>query len=194
MYGLKQAAVLAYTQLIKNLAPFGYKPCPYTSGLWTHDTRKTKFCLCVDDFGIKYHTRDDAHHLLQALRKHYTISEDWTGSNYCGLTIDWEYDKGRVDISIPDYVPIALKRLQHTLPTKPQHAPHKWTQVAYGQKTQMAPVDLTPRLDKEGILYVQSCVGSFLYYARAVDPTMLVALNEIGSQQSKATQNTLAKL
>ena len=31
MYGLKQAAVLAYTHLINNLAPFGYKPCPYTS-------------------------------------------------------------------------------------------------------------------------------------------------------------------
>ena len=57
----------------------------------------------------------------------------------------------------------------------------------------MAPVDLTVRLDKDGILYVQSCVGSFLYYARAVDPTMLVALKKIGSQQSKATQNTLDK-
>ena len=49
---------------------------------------------------------------------------------------------------------------------------------------------LTERLDKDGILYVKSCVGWFIYYERAVDPTMLVTLNEIGAQQSKATQNT----
>ena len=46
MYGLKQAAILAYTQLVNNLKPFGYYPCPYTAGLWVHKTKKTKFCLC----------------------------------------------------------------------------------------------------------------------------------------------------
>ena len=57
----------------------------------------------------------------------------------------------------------------------------------------MAPVDLTARLYKDVILNVQLCVGLFLYYARVSDPTMLVTLNRIGSQQSKATQNTLDK-
>lgn len=57
----------------------------------------------------------------------------------------------------------------------------------------MATVDETPKLDKEGIRYVHSCVGSFLFYARAVDPTMLVALNEIGTHQAHATQLTLKK-
>ena len=41
MYGLKQAAILAYTQLVKNLKPFGYFPCPYTTGLWIHKTRSS---------------------------------------------------------------------------------------------------------------------------------------------------------
>ena len=54
MYGLKQAAILAYTKLISILKPFGYHPIPHTVGMWQHKTRKTKFCLCVDDFGIKY--------------------------------------------------------------------------------------------------------------------------------------------
>ena len=36
MYGLKQAAILAYDQLVKNLANHGYHLCKYTMGLWAH--------------------------------------------------------------------------------------------------------------------------------------------------------------
>jgi hypothetical protein len=57
MYGLKQAALLAYQHLVKQLAPYGYHPCPYTTGLWEHDTRRTTFCLCVGDFGVKYFSK-----------------------------------------------------------------------------------------------------------------------------------------
>ena len=52
MYGLKQAAKLARDQLIKTLAPFGYHPTQHSPNIWQHTNRKTKFCLCVDDFGI----------------------------------------------------------------------------------------------------------------------------------------------
>ena len=64
MYGLKQAAVLAYDNLVKNLSSHGYSPIPHTIGIWQHATRRTKFCLCVDDFGVKYFTKQDADHLL----------------------------------------------------------------------------------------------------------------------------------
>jgi hypothetical protein len=67
---------LAYDQLVKNLAQDGYEPCPLSVGIWKHKTRAIKFCLCVDDFGVKYNTVDDAEHLLRALKKHYTISTD----------------------------------------------------------------------------------------------------------------------
>ena len=79
MYGLKQAAVLAYDQLVHNLADAGYHPVPATIGIWKHTTRKTTFCLCVDDFGVKYYSTDDANHLLNALSKNYTCTTDWTG-------------------------------------------------------------------------------------------------------------------
>jgi hypothetical protein len=75
-YGLKQAASLAYQHLVNQLALHGYHPCPYTTGLWSHDTRPTKFCLCVDDFGVKYFSKPDADHLLDSLRQHYKISVD----------------------------------------------------------------------------------------------------------------------
>ena len=46
MYGLKQAAIIAYNQMIFHMEPHGYYPVPFTTGLWAHKTRKTKFA-CV---------------------------------------------------------------------------------------------------------------------------------------------------
>jgi hypothetical protein len=190
MYGLKQAAVLAYDNLVKLLAPHGYSPCPNTTGLWKHSSRPTEFCLCVDDFGIKYISLADAHHLLDTLKKYYKVSVDWDGQHYCGLTMNWNYRRGYVDISMPGYVHSALLRLQHPPPKHPQHAPHKWTRPAYSQRIQMAPINITPRLDQKGTRKVQSVVGSFLYYARAIDPTMLVTLNNLGTSQAAAIEDT----
>ena len=124
MYGLKQAAILAYKQLVSHLKPFGYSPVPHSLSLWTHVTRKTKFCLCVDDFGVKYYTKEDAHHLINALKQGYPTSVDWEGKNYCGYTFDWNYEKGYVDVSMPTYIPKMLKKFNHSVPTKPQRAPH----------------------------------------------------------------------
>ena len=75
MYGLKQAAVLAYNEFVKKLTPFGYFPIDTTNGLWVHKTRKTKFCLCVDDFGVKTYNEDDTEHLLTRLKTNYKFHQ-----------------------------------------------------------------------------------------------------------------------
>ena len=67
MYGLKQAAILAYDNLQNSLRSFGYKPVFSTVGIWQHISRATTFCLCVDNFGIKYTNKQDAQHLLDAI-------------------------------------------------------------------------------------------------------------------------------
>ena len=148
MYGLKQAALLAYKHLVNQLAPHRYHPCPYTTGLWEHDTRPTKFCLCVDDFGVKYFSTANADHLLNSLQQHYKISVDWAGTDNCGLSIKWNYPKKYVDILMPGYITSTLERLQHPKPAQPQHALHQWTQPAYGLKLQLAPINGTPKLRK----------------------------------------------
>ena len=79
MYGLKQAAILAYKQLKKHLEPYGYKPVPTSLSLWHHQTKKTKLCLCVDDFGVKYFSKADADHLIHVLRQKYPTSVDCEG-------------------------------------------------------------------------------------------------------------------
>ena len=196
MYGLKQAAILAYDLLVKNLTKSGYSPIPNTIGMWKHATRKTKFCLCVDDFGVKYHSKDDIEHLLGALRKDYTCTVDWEGKNFCGLEFDWNYAKEYVDIARPHYVKDTLRRFQHDTNKSPQHSPHEHTAIKYGTKGQRqyaTSPDTSPLLDKKDTKFVQSVTGSFLYYARAIDSTMLPALNDIASQQAKPTEKTKEK-
>ena len=61
----------------------------------------------------------------------------------------------------------------------------------YGEKIQFSKdADKSPFFDKKGIRRIKSIVGSCLYYRRAMDGTILTALNDIGSQQAKPTQNT----
>ena len=55
---------------------------------------------------------------------------------------------------------------------------------------QFANNDLSPLLDKLGIKRVQRISGIFLYYGRAVDQTIIVALNEISNSQAKPTLKT----
>ena len=78
----------------------------------------------MDDFGVKYFSKDDANRLLNSLKNHYAISTDWEGRNYLGLTIYWNYSEEYVNIPIPDYVRKALDRLQHPKPKRPQYDPH----------------------------------------------------------------------
>ena len=91
MYGLKQAAILAYQQLKQHLAPHGYYPIPNTVGMWKHTTRSIQFCLCVDDFGVKYTRKEDANHLLEKLKMKYNMTCDLSGTSYCGLILKWNY-------------------------------------------------------------------------------------------------------
>ena len=44
----------------------------------------TKFCHCVDDFGIKYYNKEDTNHLLSSLKDNYDITMDWNRNNNCG--------------------------------------------------------------------------------------------------------------
>ena len=83
MYGLRQAAILAYDQLMQFMKTYGYYPEEHSVGMWSHITQPTKFCLCVDDFGTKFYNQSDANHLVNALKNHYNISIDWEGRNYC---------------------------------------------------------------------------------------------------------------
>ena len=78
--------------------------------MWKYKTRSITFSLCVDDLGVKYFKKDDALHLKSTLEKIYTVKIDWTGGNYLELQLDWHYEDGFVDISMPDYITKLLEK------------------------------------------------------------------------------------
>ena len=92
---------------------------------------------------------------------------------------------------MPGYIKELLLKFKHPPPSRRKNSPHPWNVPVYGQKVQYAnDDDDSPLLSKKGITLVQQIVGSLLYYAIAVDPTMLVALGSIASQQANATEKT----
>ena len=192
MPGLKQAGRIANDRLTEHLAKFGYNPVARTPSLFTHCTRPITFSLVVDDFGVKYVGRTHVDHLLQSLQQLYVVTEDKTGSLFHGLTIDWNYTDRYVDISMPKYVPAMLHKYQHPKPRRRQDAPHAWAQPNYGAKVQFATNDdPSPILAPAELTRIQQIVGTLLYYAISVDPTMLVALGSIASTQANATKLTM---
>ena len=175
MPGLKQARLIDNDRLTRHLAKFGYTPSSKTPALWKHSTRNISFSLVVDDSGVKYVGKDNSDHLISALRELYTVSTDWKGTLFCGLTLNWNYTAGWVDVSMPGYVAAALHKFQHPPPTKKQDAPHPWNRPIYGAHTQYAtPDDDSPLLPPTPINQVEKIVRTFLYYGLAVEPTMLV--------------------
>ena len=196
-YGLPQSGRLANDLLRKRLNAAGYHETATTPGLWRHVWRPVQFVLIVDDFGVEYVGRKHADHLLGVLNQHYEMSEDWEGKKFAGIDLSWNYASRHGDrtcrLSMDEYIRDLLFREGHKAPAKPQLSPHRHREIIYGAKQQHAPTeDTSSSLNEAGIKRVQRIVGALLYYARAVDNKILVALSAIGSQQASATENTAA--
>ena len=80
VWGLPQAGILANKKLKRKLAPFGYRKCIDTPGLWKHESRPLTFTLVVDDFGVKYEKKEDVEHLIASIKATYRLTKDWTGN------------------------------------------------------------------------------------------------------------------
>jgi hypothetical protein len=93
---------------------------------------------------------------------------------------------------MPSYVSNVLSKFQHDAPTHAQHTPSRYVTHVYGAKTQYATKDETPPLTAQQCLTIQKVKGSVLYYSRAVDPTVIVSLNDIATEQTKATEKAQA--
>ena len=198
-YGLPQSGKLANDVLRTRLNAAGYHEAATTPGLWRHVWRPIQFVLIVDDFGVEYVGRTHADHLLSVLNQHYEMSVDWEGKKFAGIDIEWNYAARHGDrtcrLSMANYISDLLFREGHKAPSTPQLSPHKHREIVYGAKQQFADdTDKSAALTGPGIKRVQRIVGALLYYARAVDNKLLVALSAISSQQAAATEMTAAAI
>jgi hypothetical protein len=146
------------------------------------------FHFVVHDFGVKYVGKERVQHLIWCIREKYKVTKDWMGDLYCGITLKWNYEKRWLDISMPGYIKKLLLKYKHRMPTKPQHCPYAPAPKQYGAKAQAPlPVDVSPKLSPKEIKEIQCVIGSILYYARAVDITVIMALSSIAIKQSKGS-------
>jgi hypothetical protein len=94
---------------------------------------------------------------------------------------------------MPGYIKKKLQEYEHVMPKKVQTCPYSPEPKRFGTEAQAPlPPDSSPKLDAKGIKRVQKIVGSILYYARAVDMTVLMALSSIVVEQTKATEKTMS--
>ena len=85
---------------------------------------------------------------------------------------------------MPGYCREPLTRFRHEAVTC-MDKPHQHTVLVYGAEVQYAkPADTSTKLDGEDIKFIQQVTGTFLYYARAVAATMLLALSAMATDQA----------
>jgi hypothetical protein len=96
---------------------------------------------------------------------------------------------------MPGYLQKALIRFKHEKPDKIQNSPHPHVIPQYRAKKQYTKdKDVSPPLSEEETKYIQAVAGTLLYYARAVDTTILTALSLIPTEQAKPMQETMKKV
>ena len=110
---------------------------------------------------------------------------------YIGIKLAWDYVHKTFTLSMPRYVHKELHRLQHILRGGKEYSPHTCAPIQYGQNIQYAdPLETAEYLSNKETNLVQQACSTFLYYAIAIDNTIIPALRNISSEQSKDTKNT----
>jgi len=163
MYGLKQATRLAYDDLVTHFSKYGYSPDPITKNMWSHNERKTKFCLYVDDFSVQCFSEEDKQLLINVLKEKCDITIDHEGKNFCGLQLDWNYSAQYVDISMPKFALNTLTKLKYKRDRKHQYAPHEWTVPIYEKNDNLPNLKIHQSYYKNVILYMYNKVAVYFY-------------------------------
>jgi hypothetical protein len=160
---------------------------------WTLSTQNAfAFSLIVDNFAVKYVGKQHVDHLRTALLQSYELKPYWAAKVNSCMYLNWDYKNRKCYISTPGYVSNVLSKCQHYAPKHQQHTPSIYVTPVYEDKTQYATKDRTSPLTANQCLTVQKVTGSVLYYARAVDPTVLMPLNDITTEQTKVTEKNQA--
>ena len=93
---------------------------------------------------------------------------------------------------MPNYVHKDCTYFKKNLRGGKEYSPHICAPIQYGHKSNMHTLWMHQSNSqiKEPTSLNQKVCGNFLYYAIAIDNTIIPALSEVSSEQSKATNNT----
>ena len=88
LYGLPQAGKIAQNDAIALLKASGFHETA-TPCLFRHATRDITFCLVVDDYGVKYTSREDLDFLVDCLSAKYHVKVHPVATKHLGITINY---------------------------------------------------------------------------------------------------------
>ncbi len=111
-YGLPQAGALSQARLFQHLESHGYFQLHHAPALFRNGDGSIRFALVVDDFAVVWSSSKAMNHILQTLRKLYTVKVDYQGLKYLGLTIHINRKQRHVTMSMPGYIAKLLKRVR----------------------------------------------------------------------------------
>ena len=193
-YGLPQAGALSQQRLFDHLEKHGYHQLFHAPALFRNQDGSVRFALVVDDFAVVWSSSKSMQHFLSTLRKLYTVKVDFKGSKYLGINIDIDKKQRHVTLSMPGYIAKLLKRVRpHGV--KGASTPSNYSPPNYkNANAQTATVDSSPLASPSQQHELQVVVGTLLYYARTVDPSILTAVHELGSVQAKPSINDIKKM
>jgi hypothetical protein len=193
-YGLPQAGALSQQRLFRHLEKHGYHQLVHSPSLFRNLDGSIRFALVVDDFAVIWKNKSSIKHFIQTLRKLYTVKVDWKGSKYLGMDIAIDRIQRHVTLSMPGYISKLLRRVRPN-GVKSASTPSIYQPPNYkSARNQTATVDTCPPATKEQQHELQVIVGTLLYYARTVDPSILTAVHELGSVQAHPTINDIKKV
>ena len=135
--------------------------------------------------------KDDVEHLLEAIKANYPVKVKMEPDQYVGIDLKWDYNKRELICSMDGYVVLALKEFGIQKPKQTYYGPSLFTKPKYGERVQYTSVDTTRALTMMEIKFIQQVTGKFLFYARAVDNTMMHTLNNIATSTINSTEQTL---
>ena len=95
---------------------------------------------------------------------------------------------------MPNYVAKKLAEYGYKSSKHQQYCPYEPNPIRYGKNLyNIVHEEESPPLNDNDKKFVQQVIGSFSYYARAIDLTILHALSAIASEQSKPTKRTMKR-
>ena len=112
MYGHPVSGYLSNKHLYKTIELEGYYEDSLVPCMLKHKTRTTIGAIVVDDIGLKVRSKDDVHHLVNAIEKVWKVKINWNGDKYVGMNLKWDYnpEDPTLEISCDQVIPDALKR------------------------------------------------------------------------------------
>jgi hypothetical protein len=193
-YGLPQAGALSQQRLFAHLQCHGYYQLFHAPSLFRNRDGSVRFALVVDDFAVVWSSKTAMDHFLHTLRKLYTVKVDSKGLKYLGMSIDIDRSSRHVTLTMPGYITKLLTRIRPN-GIKGAHTPSVYIPPNYkAVTTQTATADTSPLASPTQQHELQVVIGTLLYYARTVDPSVLTVVHELGSVQSRPTLNDIKKM